>query len=75
MVDTTATFGVDLSRHQVIGAAEAANLAGVSLDHWRRLYRAGAVPRPLKIGLRKVGWRRGDLFDWLAARAAQADAA
>jgi predicted DNA-binding transcriptional regulator AlpA len=62
----------DLNRYQVIGAAEAASLAGVSLDHWRRLYRAGSVPRPLKVGLRKVGWRRGDLLDWLAERAAKA---
>jgi len=66
---------MDLSRHQVIGAGEAARLANMSLDHWRRLYRAGRVPKPMKIGERKVGWRRGDLLDWLAARAAQADAA
>ncbi|MGH1587870.1 helix-turn-helix transcriptional regulator [Methylobacterium phyllosphaerae] len=63
---------VDLSRHQVIGAGEAARLANMSLDHWRRLYRAGRVPKPLKIGERKVGWRQGDLLDWLAEQATKA---
>ena len=28
----------------------------------------GEFPRPLKLGVRAVGWRESDLTDWLAAR-------
>lgn len=57
----------DLSRHRVIGAAEAATLCNISLPHWRRLYRAGKAPSPIKLSERKLGWRIADLLDWMAA--------
>ena len=41
---------------------------GVSLPHWRRLYRTGKVPHPIKVGERKLGWRVGALADALNAR-------
>ena len=59
----------DLGRNRVFGAEASAAFWGVSLPHWRRLYRAGKVPRPIKIGERKLGWRVGALADGLAERA------
>jgi predicted DNA-binding transcriptional regulator AlpA len=59
----------DLGRNRVVDAKSSAAFWGVSLPHWRRLYRAGKVPRPIKIGDRKLGWRIGDLVDGLAHRA------
>lgn len=70
----TATAPTHFARHQVMGANEAARLYGVSLVHFRRLYRAGKVPRPIKVGERKLGWMRGILLDDLDARAEKAAA-
>lgn len=61
----------DLGRSRVLDAATASAFWGVSLPHWRRLYRTGKVPQPLKIGERKLGWRVGVLADALAAREAE----
>jgi predicted DNA-binding transcriptional regulator AlpA len=58
----------DLGRNRVLDAAAASAFWGVSTPHWRRLYRAGKVPRPFKVGDRKLGWRVGVLADALAAR-------
>ncbi len=59
----------DLGRNRVLDAATSAAYWGVSLPHWRRLYRAGKVPCPIKIGDRKLGWRICQLADGLAKRA------
>jgi len=59
-----------LEAARVVSAAQAAAYWGVSLPHWRRLYRAGRVPRPIKIGERKLGWRAGDLLAAIERRAA-----
>jgi predicted DNA-binding transcriptional regulator AlpA len=58
----------DLGRNRVLDAATASAFWGVSLPHWRRLYRTGKVPQPVKVGERKLGWRVGVLADALAAR-------
>ena len=58
----------DLGRSRVLDAAASSAFWGVSLPHWRRLYRAGKVPRPIKVGERKLGWRIGSLADALALR-------
>jgi predicted DNA-binding transcriptional regulator AlpA len=59
----------DLGRNRVLDSRKSAEFWGVSLPHWRRLYRAGKVPRPIRIGDRKYGWRVGDLIDGLMERA------
>jgi predicted DNA-binding transcriptional regulator AlpA len=59
-----------LEAARIVSAAQAAAYWGVSLPHWRRLYRAGRVPRPIKIGDRKLGWRAGDLLAAIERRAA-----
>jgi predicted DNA-binding transcriptional regulator AlpA len=57
-----------LEAARIVSAAQAAAYWGVSLPHWRRLYRTGRVPGPLKIGERKLGWRAGDLLAAIEAR-------
>ncbi|MEF2548995.1 hypothetical protein VQ045_17690 [Aurantimonas sp. E1-2-R+4] len=57
----------DLARHRVIGSAEAAAICNISLPHWRRLYRAGKAPAPIRLSERKLGWRVGDLLNWMSA--------
>lgn len=58
----------DVSWHRVLSTAEAAALLNFSIPHLRRLYRNGSVPAPMRLSARKLGWRTGDLIDWLAAR-------
>jgi predicted DNA-binding transcriptional regulator AlpA len=70
MSSTLDSLPMELSRQRVLNSGEAAKFVGLSLPHWRRLYRAGKVPRPLQLGERKLGWRIGDLVDFLAAKAA-----
>ena len=60
----------DFARHRVLNANEAAAFCSFSVPHWRRLYRAGRVPRPLQLSARKLGWRISDLIEWLARKAA-----
>ena len=55
----------DLARHRVLDTAESAAFCKLSVPHWRRLYRCGQAPKPIKIGSRKLGWRIGDLIRWL----------
>jgi predicted DNA-binding transcriptional regulator AlpA len=58
----------DTARLRIVDSAEAAEFWGVSLPHWRRLYRHQKVPTPIKIGDRKLGWQLGILIDALEAR-------
>ena len=61
-----------LLRHRVLDTAEAAEFCKLSVPHWRRLYRAGRVPRPVRLAARKYGWPIGDLVDWIEASRAKA---
>ncbi len=70
MTNSLDTLPADLARHKVLSTAEAAAFCNFSVPHWRRLYRSKAVPSPIKLSARKLGWRVGDLVAWLAQRAA-----
>ena len=69
---TLANLPTDLGRNRILDTAASAAFWSVSLPHWRRMYRAGTVPPPIKIGSRKLGWRLGSLIDALEAREANA---
>ena len=58
----------DIARHRVLNTKEAATFCGFSVPHWRRLYRAGQVPQPIQLGVRKLGFRTGDLIDWISSK-------
>lgn len=59
-----------LERDRVLDSEQAAALLGFSRAHFRRLYRAGKAPSPLRIGERKCGWQVGALKDWIASKSA-----
>lgn len=59
----------NLARERVLDTTQTAELYGVSIVALRRLYRTNKIPRPLKIGERKLGWRAGAIIDDIAARA------
>lgn len=58
----------DLARHRVLNTAKAAAFVSLSVPHFRRLYRSSGVPAPIKLSTRRLGWRAGDLIDWIASR-------
>jgi predicted DNA-binding transcriptional regulator AlpA len=60
----------DIARHRILNTEQTAAFIGFSIPHTRRLYRDKKMPEPLKLSERKLGWRVGDLVDWLAARSA-----
>jgi predicted DNA-binding transcriptional regulator AlpA len=64
----------DLSSESVAGrilsTRQSAQYWGVSVPTWRRLCKAGKVPLPIRVGLRKNGWRLNVLDAALKAREA-----
>jgi predicted DNA-binding transcriptional regulator AlpA len=65
---TLANMPPEIQRARLLDSAQAAEFWGVSLPHWRRLYREKQVPRGILIGKRKLGWRVGDLIDEVKRR-------
>ena len=59
----------ELKPKRIISAKQAAEMYGLSLPHFRRLYRAKKVPAPVQIGLRKYGWQAVTILDDIAAKA------
>lgn len=45
-----------LERIRLLNVEQLAALLGFSVQHTRRLYRAGKLPAPVKINGRKCGW-------------------
>ena len=62
------TVPADYARNRVLDSTQAATFLGLSVCHFRRQYRAGKVPKPIKITTRKLGWRFGELSDFVASR-------
>jgi predicted DNA-binding transcriptional regulator AlpA len=42
---------------RILNTRQAAAYRGVSVPQWRRLYKRGDAPPPVRIGLRTYGWR------------------
>jgi predicted DNA-binding transcriptional regulator AlpA len=63
-----AALPAEAIKGRILNSGQAAQYWGVSLSHWRRLYRSGKVPGPIPIGVRKKGWRLSVLDDALAER-------
>jgi predicted DNA-binding transcriptional regulator AlpA len=62
----------ELNRERLLGTEQTAEFLGISIPHFRRLYRAKKVPTPIKIGERKYGWRLGVLIDFVTAKSEKA---
>ena len=46
---------------QLIGSAQLAAVLNLSPVHIRRLARSGDLPKPIKVGRRKLAWRVSDV--------------
>jgi predicted DNA-binding transcriptional regulator AlpA len=54
--------------HRVIIETEAARYCGLSVVHFRRLRKNEQGPRFVQLGVRRIGYRVGDLLAWLDLR-------
>jgi len=68
--EALADLPLDLAKHRVLDAAQSADFVGLSVSHWRRIVRAKRAPQPVQLTERRIGWRAGDLVEWLASKAA-----
>ena len=59
------TMPASLELERVLTARQAANLYGVSITTWRRLFWAGKTPPAIRLSDRRLGWRARDLIDHL----------
>jgi predicted DNA-binding transcriptional regulator AlpA len=66
------TLPPELARSRILTAPAAAAFCGYREDWWRALARKGEVPTPIQLGERRVGWRLGDLVDWVDRKASAA---
>lgn len=58
----------DVAKYRVIGTKEAAVFCNLSINTLRRLNDRHAIPSPIRLSERRLGWRIGDLIDWLDCR-------
>jgi predicted DNA-binding transcriptional regulator AlpA len=61
-------LSAEISLYKILSTAEAAAFLNFSVPHFRRLYRSCGVPAPMQLSTRKLGWKIGDLIDWVTAR-------
>lgn len=57
--------------HWVITESEAARHCGLSVAHFRRLLKNKQGPRFVQLGVRRIGYRIGDLLTWLDDRSSR----
>ena len=63
-----ASLPADITRRRVVGIQDAAAFIGLSVSTLRRMKDAKTIPAPIKLSDRRIGWRMGDLFDYLDCR-------
>jgi predicted DNA-binding transcriptional regulator AlpA len=59
----------DIQRNKLLGTAETAAFLNLSVVHLRRLVREQKMPQPIRVTSRKLGWRVGELVDFVVAKA------
>lgn len=62
----------EFSAHRILSTEQSATLLGQSIPSFRRSYRQGLIPPPIRIGARKYGWRASDLLAFLEKKASEA---
>lgn len=68
-MSSLAHLPLELARRRVLGTKDAAAFIGVSVPTFRRMKDRKVIPSPIQLSERRLGWRIGDLADWLDARA------
>ena len=66
--DPRAVAASDTARRRVVDERTAAAMLGMSLIHLRRLRKGHVGPMHVKLGVRRIGYKIGDVYDWLDSR-------
>jgi predicted DNA-binding transcriptional regulator AlpA len=61
---------LDVARHRILDVKETAVFLSLSVPSVRRLHRERQIPEAVRLSPRRIGWRLGELLDWLEARSA-----
>lgn len=57
-----------LADHVLMTRSEVLEVVPYSMAHIYRMERVGGFPRRVKVGPRRIGWRRREIHAWLAGR-------
>lgn len=57
-----------VDRQKAINKKRLLELVGISYSTWWRLERAGKAPKRIRLSAGRVGWRLGEVLDFLASR-------
>jgi predicted DNA-binding transcriptional regulator AlpA len=75
----TASFGLaglppEIGRHRVVCERAAAEFCGVAAITLERMRKSGTGPPYVRLSERRLGYRMGDLCNWLESRLSEAGA-
>ena len=65
--DPLAQMDETIRTHRLLSSRQTAALLNCSTVHLRRLARSGKIPKPLRIGDRKLAWRASEITTLLKA--------
>jgi len=65
--DPLAHMDPSIRTHRLLSSRQTAALLNCSTVHLRRLARSGKIPKPLRIGDRKLAWRASEITTLLKA--------
>jgi predicted DNA-binding transcriptional regulator AlpA len=65
--DPLAHMDETIRTHRLLSSRQTAALLNCSTVHLRRLARSGKIPKPLRIGDRKLAWRASEITKLLTA--------
>ena len=54
--------------HRIMRVDEVLHMTSLSRTLLYELIKIGAFPPAVRVGARRVGWRQGDIMEWLASR-------
>jgi len=57
-----------MDRAKVIGKKQLREITNVSYPTWWRMERKQEAPARIRVSAGRVGWRLGDVLDWLETR-------
>lgn len=67
-MSTLETLPPDIARRRILKARDAAAFCGLAVSTFRRMQTAGTIPAPIALSERRIGFRIGDLIDFLDCR-------
>ena len=60
--------GTNDAGHRILRRAEVEAKTGFKRAHIYRLVKAGRFPKPVRLGVRAVGWDSAEIDQWIAER-------